>query len=158
MPPTKAQTIKIHIAIKELGIDDDTYRDMLAMNFEVLSSTKLNPEQAGVLLALLRAKGWQPKSKQGGKSWGGKSQFIKVNDPQQRKVLALWNSLGYDMAKLHARVKKQFGVDRFEWLRDHDALHVLITDLEHRLHIKTTGRTHNGKYHTHTGRVPAQGG
>ena len=155
MPPTKAQTIKIHIAIKELGIDDDTYRDMLAMNFEVLSSTKLNPEQAGVLLALLRAKGWQPKSKQGGKSWGGKSQYIKTSDPQQRKVLALWNALGYDMAKLHARTKKQFGVDRFEWLRDHDALHTLITDLEHRLHTKTAGRTHNGQHHTHTRRIPA---
>lgn len=157
MPPTRAQTIKIHIAIKELGIDDDTYRDMLAMNFEVLSSTKLNPEQAGVLLALLRAKGWQPKSKQGGKSWGGKSQYIKTSDPQQRKVLALWNSLGYDMAKLHARVKKQFGADRFEWLRDHDALHTLITDLEQRLKNKTAGSAKNGQHHTHTRRVPAQG-
>ena len=156
MPPTKAQTIKIHIAIKELGIDDDTYRDMLAMNFGVLSSTKLGPEEAGVLLALLRAKGWQPKSKQGGKSWG-KSQYIKTSDPQQRRVLALWNALGYDMAKLHVRVKKQFGVDRFEWLRDHDALHTLITDLEQRLKNKTAGSSKNGQHHTHTRRVPAQG-
>ena len=156
MPPTKAQTIKIHIAIKELGIDYDTYRDMLAMNFGVLSSTKLGPEEAGVLLALLRAKGWQPKSKQGGKSWG-KSQYIKTSDPQQRRVLALWNALGYDMAKLHVRVKKQFGVDRFEWLRDHDALHTLITDLEQRLKNKTAGSSKNGQHHTHTRRVPAQG-
>ena len=157
MPPTKSQTIKIHIAIKELGIDDDTYRDMLAMNFGVLSSTKLGPEEAGVLLALLRAKGWQPKSKQGGQPWGGKSQYIKTSDPQQRKVLALWNALGYDMAKLHVRVKKQFGVDRFEWLRDHDALHTLITDLEQRLKNKTAGSSKNGQHHTHTRRVPAQG-
>ena len=144
MPPTKAQTIKIHIAIKELGIDDDTYRDMLAMNFGVLSSTKLGPEEAGVLLALLRAKGWQPKSKQGGKPWGGKSQYIKTSDPQQRKVLAMWNALGYDMVKLHARVKKQFGVDHILWLHDHDALHTLITDLEQRLKNKTAGSSKNG--------------
>lgn len=135
MPPTKAQIIKIHIAIKELGIDDDTYRDMLAANFYVTSSRELSPEQAGVLLALLRAKGWKPKSK-GGRSWGGQNQYIKTNDPQQRKVLALWNALGYDMAKLHTRVKMQFGVDRFEWLRDHDRLHILISDLEKRLHNK----------------------
>lgn len=141
MPPTKSQTIKIHIAIKELGIDDDTYRDMLAMNFGVLSSTKLGPEEAGVLLALLRAKGWQPKSKQGGKSWGGKSQYIKTSDPQQRKVLALWNALGYDMAKIHTRVKTQFGVDRFEWLRDYESLRILITDLERRLEHKETAWT-----------------
>ncbi|MBV5329994.1 MAG: DUF1018 domain-containing protein [Chlorobium sp.] len=37
------------------------------------------------------------------------------------------------MAKLHARVKKQFNIDRFEWLDDHQALHTLITDLEYRL-------------------------
>ena len=141
MPPTKAQTIKIHIAIKELGMDDDSYRDLLAMNFGVLSSTKLGPEEAGVLLALLRAKGWQPKSKQGGKPWGGKSQYIKTSDPQQRKVLALWNALGYDMAKLHARVKKQFGVDRFEWLRNYESLRILITDLERRLEHKETAWT-----------------
>lgn len=136
MPPTKAQIVKIHIAIKELGIDDDTYRDMLAANFYATSSRELSPEQAGVLLALLRAKGWKPKSKGGGRPWGGQTQYIKTSDPQQRKALALWNALGYDMAKLHTRVKMQFGVDRFEWLRDHDRLHILISDLEKRLHHK----------------------
>jgi hypothetical protein len=35
--------------------------------------------------------------------------------------------------KLHSRCKTQFGVDRFEWLTDHHALHVLITDLDKRL-------------------------
>lgn len=134
MPPTKAQIVKIHIAIKELGIDDDTYRDILAINFDVTSSRDLAPEQAGVLLALLRAKGWQPKGKAGFRPWGRRSQYIKTSDPQQRKVLALWNALGYDMSKLHTRVKTQFGIDRFEWLRDHDSLHILITDLENRLH------------------------
>lgn len=150
MPPTRAQTIKIHIAIKELGIDDDTYRDILHVNFGVLSSKSLGPGQAGALLALLRAKGWRPKNK---RDWGGKSQFIKVNDPQQRKVLAMWNALGYDMHKLHARVKKQFGIDRFEWLRDHDSLRVLITDLEQRLQRKESRDEHK----THTRRGPAKG-
>ena len=48
-------------------------------------------------------------------------------------MLALWNALGYAMDKLHTRVKTQFGVDRFEWLEDVRALHVLITDLQRRL-------------------------
>ena len=51
---------------------------------------------------------------------------------QQRKVLAMWNSLGYGMDKLHSRCLRQFGVERFEWLTDQRHLHVLITDLEHR--------------------------
>jgi hypothetical protein len=37
------------------------------------------------------------------------------------------------MDQLHARCKRQFGVDRFEWLTDYQPLHILITDLEHRL-------------------------
>ena len=153
MPPTKAQTIKIHIAIKELGMDDDSYRDLLAVNFGVLSSKDMSPEQAGVLLAILRAKGWQPKAKQGKQSWGGKSQYIQVQDPQQRKVLALWNALGYDMDKIHTRVKTQFGVDRFEWLRDYESLRILITDLQQRLEHK---ETHHGRNNASAGRVYAE--
>jgi hypothetical protein len=48
-------------------------------------------------------------------------------------VAGLWNELGYPMAALHSRVKRQFKVERLQWLTDHDSLHVLITDLEARL-------------------------
>ena len=86
MPPTKAQIVKIHIAIKELGIDDDTYRDMLAINFDVTSSRDLVPEQAGVLLALLRAKGWQPRNKAGFRPWGRRSQYTEKEDPAVKRI------------------------------------------------------------------------
>jgi hypothetical protein len=103
------------------------------MHFKVESAKDLSERQATVLLNRFKSKGWQPKvSAQPRKN----SNYISINPgpaaAQQRKVLAMWNALGYDMAKLHTRVKTQFGVDRFEWLDDPKALHVLITDLEHR--------------------------
>lgn len=136
--PDKAKLAKIHIAKKELALTDDAYRDILRMHFQVGSSRDLNDRQATALLNLFKVKGWVPKqgnSKPGTAKRDGR--FIEIAAgpaaKQQKKVLAMWNELGYGMDKLHARVKKQFGVDRFEWLVDHDDLHILITDLAHRV-------------------------
>lgn len=131
--PKPQQLAKIHIAKKELGLSDEAYRDILRLHFRVESARDLTDRQATVLLNRFKAQGWQPKvAAQPRKN----SNYISIKPgpaaAQQRKVLAMWNALGYDMAKLHSRVKTQFGVDRFEWLDDPKALHVLITDLEHR--------------------------
>lgn len=139
MPPSKAQLAKIHIAKKAVCPTDENYRDLLAVNFSVGSAKELSEEQAVRLLEIFRQKGWKPS--QGGlEIIAGKRRdgnFIDIKPgpsaAQQRKVLAMWNALGYGMDKLHARCKKQFRVDRFEWLTDSHHLHVLITDLQRRL-------------------------
>jgi phage gp16-like protein len=141
MKPTKAQLAKIHIAKKELQLTDDIYRDILAVNFKVESAKDLTDRQAVQLLEIFRVKGWQAKSKKSGTGQKKRSSNYIVIKPgptaaQQRKVLAMWNELGYAMEKLHSRCQRQFNVDRFEWLTDRDALHVLITDLDQR--IKST--------------------
>ena len=144
MAPSTANLAKIHIAQKELHLSDDAYRDMLSLHFQVSSASKLNDKQAVVLLNIFRAKGWQPKK--GHATTGGKRKvddFITIKPGpaarQQRKVLAMWHELGYGMDKLHARCQKQFSVDRFEWLTDGEALHILITDLAKRL--ETAGKS-----------------
>lgn len=135
--------IKVHIARKELLMDDQVYRDILRQHFNgATSSTDLSDKDIKRLIEIFRGKGWaprQPRTVKNGRA-GSKTindNFRKIpNGPyssMQRKVLGLWNSLGYDLKKIDARVKKQFGVDRIEWLRDYDHLHVLITDLENRL-------------------------
>lgn len=137
--PSRADYAKIHVALKELGIDLEAYRALLWDRFKVESAKELADQQVADLLQHFRRQGWKPKFKvkdgRGGNSRASGS-FINVKPgpaaAQQRKVLALWNALGYDVAKLHARVKKQFGVERFEWVTDHERLHVLITDLEAR--------------------------
>lgn len=138
MPPTKAQLAKIHIAKKELQLTDEVYRDILYLNFAAGSSQELTEVAAARMLDIMKAKGWKPKkstSAPGTKKRDGNYIVIKPGPAarQQRKVLAMWNELGYGMDKLHARCLRQFGLDRFEWLSDHDALHVLITDLAKRI-------------------------
>lgn len=128
---------KIHIAKKELGLTDEAYRDMLHLHFSVASAKDLTPRQVLVLLNKLRARGWQPKSPAKARKKAAGPGFIEITPgpaaSQQRKVLAMWNALGYEPEKLHGRCKKQFNVDRFEWVTEYDDLHILITDLEHRL-------------------------
>ena len=133
--PTRIDLAKIHIAKKELGLTDEAYRDILRLHFGVESAKNLNPRQVVVLLNKFRAKGWKPKHKIKNQKTKIKN-FIEIkagaSARQQRYVLAMWNALGYDVAKLHARCKKQFSIDRFEWVTDHEDLHVLITDLQER--------------------------
>jgi len=137
MPPTRSQLAKIHIAKKELQLSDDIYRDIMAVNFSGCDSARdLTEQQATRLLDILRARGWQPKkSSNTGKKRSGN--YIKIQPgpaaARQRKILAMWNELGYAMEKLHTRCRREFNVDRFEWLTDGHALHVLITDLEKRI-------------------------
>lgn len=142
MPPTQAQLAKIHIAKKELQLADETYRDILALDFKAESAKELTDRQAEQLLDLFRARGWKPKKASSGakraKRRDGNYIVIKPGPTaaQQRKVLAMWNALGYGMDKLHTRCAKQFGVDRFEWLTDPRHLHILITDLKARQDAK----------------------
>ena len=136
----RAKLAKIHIAKKELALTDEAYRDILRLHFGVESAKALNDRQAVALLNRFKAKGWKPTERPEAKRAPRprrSSTYIDLPDTpdaaQQRKVVALWNELGYPMCTLHSRVKRQFGVERLEWLMDHDSLHVLITDLEARL-------------------------
>lgn len=134
---------KIHIARKELGLTEEEYRDIMRVNFKGKESSKdLSLFERNQMLTIMQGKGWKPKStqtvKHGRTSTRRKDDnFIEIKlgpyAKMQRKVLAQWAALGYDVAKLHARCKRQWGVDRFEWLQDYEALHILITDLEKRL-------------------------
>ena len=137
--PSRADLAKIHIAKKELGLTDEAYRDILRLHFQVESARDLTPRQATVLLNKFRAKGWKPKksTRPGSGNKDRKNRNYRHIKPgpaaaQQRYVLSLWNRLGYDIRKLDARCRRQFGIERIEWVTDHHQLHVLITDLEHR--------------------------
>ena len=137
----RAKLAKIHIAKKELALTDDAYRDILRLHFQAESARELNDRQGTVLINLFRAKGWKPTERPEAKRAPRprrSSTYIDIPEggpatQQQRMVAALWNELGYPMCTLHSRVKRQFGVERLQWLTDHDSLHVLITDLEARL-------------------------
>ncbi len=59
--PTNKDYAKIHIALNELGLDDQNYRDILHCKFKVASAKELNKRQVTVLLNYFKAKGWKPR-------------------------------------------------------------------------------------------------
>ncbi|MFO7578127.1 MAG: regulatory protein GemA [Pelovirga sp.] len=60
--PSRSDLAKIHIAKKDLGLDDDTYRGILWDRYHLDSAADLTPRQAADLIDLFRAKGWRPAS------------------------------------------------------------------------------------------------
>jgi phage gp16-like protein len=60
--PNRSELAKIHIAIKELGLDDATYRGVLWDRYHKESAVDLTSRQVADLLDLFRQKGWRPAS------------------------------------------------------------------------------------------------
>ncbi len=59
---------KIHIAKTQLGMDDDTYRALLARVAGVRSAKDLGPRQVDQVLVELQRLGWKPKSNRQGRA------------------------------------------------------------------------------------------
>ena len=132
---------KVHIAKRELGLSGEEYTDILYFYFGVLSTKDLTDEALIELLRIFRGKGWRPKftvkkSHSPKKQAIGKDNLKKIADGplarQKQYILALWHALGFEVAMLDARCKKQFKIERFEWLQDENHLHILIADLRAR--------------------------
>jgi phage gp16-like protein len=118
-PEDRRKTLaKIHIAKKDLGLDDDTYRAMLLELTGKSSSKDLTDQQLGKLMHHLKKRGFKPKA-----PVGSGSQRRQANDPESTKIRALWLFL-YEIglvnnpseAALAAYVKRQTGVDDLHWL------------------------------------------
>lgn len=104
---------QIHIAKKQLGLDDDLYRDVLERVTGARSSAGLSDAQRRVLIREFRRMGWK----------GGSAGRKKSDLPYVRKVFALWNELRRegiwrenDVSSLRRFVKKMTGCDDPEWL------------------------------------------
>jgi phage gp16-like protein len=60
--PNRNDLAKIHIAKKELGLDDATYRGILWDRYHRESAAELSEAQAADLIELFHEKGWRPAS------------------------------------------------------------------------------------------------
>lgn len=60
--PSRSELAKIHIAIKELGLEDAAYRRLLRQRYQRQSALDLTPQQVADLLEVFRRKGWRPAS------------------------------------------------------------------------------------------------
>jgi phage gp16-like protein len=91
MPNPKLQA-KIKIAQKQLGIEDDHYRDILYRKFRVSSSKSLSDSQAHVLIRFFKNLGWVEKSKPK-KYDDQKGDAYSASPKIKRKIEAMWHDL-----------------------------------------------------------------
>ncbi|AXE33101.1 MULTISPECIES: gp16 family protein [Chromobacterium] len=102
---------KIHIAKKELGLDDDTYRAMLLSVGGAASSKDLSPAGVDRVLAHMKRCGWKPKSKAADKPSVGQSKKRLVS-----KLEALLAEADRPWDYADAMAQRMYGVERAGWL------------------------------------------
>ena len=120
---------KIHIGKKDLGLDDDTYRDILREAGRVESSADLDYRGRMAVLERFKELGWRPKHK--GQAPGKPSRPL-ADDPQSKKIRALWLDLhaagkvrDSSERALASYCKRMTGRDALQWLSTGEASRVI---------------------------------
>lgn len=124
MKTNRARIIQlIHIAKSKLGMDTDTYRQMLLSITGKTSTSDMNPGQLNKVLAAMKAKGFkvQPTSK-------ASTTLALADYPQAKKLRALWlemyvQGIVRDSSEeaLRRWIKRETGVDGLQWLESDKA-------------------------------------
>ncbi|EGL9147947.1 regulatory protein GemA [Salmonella enterica] len=108
----------IHIAKSQMGMDTDTYRQMLLSITGKTSTSEMNPGQLNKVLAAMKAKGFVVKP-----SRKVRTTRQLADSPQVKKLRALWLEM-HQQGKvrdssevaLQAWVKRETGVNSLQWL------------------------------------------
>lgn len=111
--PRNASLAKIHIAKKQLGLDDDTYRAMLQQHGGVTSSKDLTPLGAAKVLQHLERSGFKPKASPDKRPKPAAGRAALVG-----KIEAQLASAGRPWAYVHGMAKKMFQVEKVDWLNE----------------------------------------
>ena len=109
---------RIHVARKQLGLDDDTYRDILERTVGQRTAKGLSEAQCGQVLDEFKRLGFRPAA-------GGKRK--KLDGKYAAKLQALWIA-GWNLGIIRDRhdrallkfVKGRTGLDHTRFLHHHD--------------------------------------
>lgn len=120
----RALLAKVHLAKKDLRLDDDTYRDILERETGRRSSAECTVRELEHLVAHFRAQGFVPKAIAGGRPNSAVQRGPRRADhPVAKKARALWISLhqlgvveNASEQALEAFAKRQLGVERMQWM------------------------------------------
>lgn len=86
-----AQRAKVHVAKKQLGLDDETYRAVLQRAAGITSVADAGPSHFDAILAEFRRLGWKPVS---ATPKGGKGPRRPLsNNAQIRMIFAVWGDI-----------------------------------------------------------------
>lgn len=97
---------KIHIAKKQLGLDEDTYRDMLWTVARVRSSSELDHAGRKTVLDHLKARGFNSQTK---------PSVSNVKKPLIGKISALLADMKLPWTYADAVAKQMYKRDRLQW-------------------------------------------
>lgn len=148
---------KIAIARKQLGLEDDIYRELLQNKFKKNSAKDLTDNELTRLLHHFTECGAQFVSKKSKKRSNtsvnphSRPDWIDITPSmpfysQKRQILAIWKKLGYSMSSLDTRVQREFNCYSFVWLQNEEAIIALLTDLQKReraFNVKTKKENEN---------------
>ena len=118
----RTQLIKvIHVARRELRLDDDTYRQLLKTHSGIDSLRDMTDSQLKAIFDVMKKRGFKVKSKE-----------PALYDKQAAMIHALWRDMaengvvrdGREQA-LNTFIKRQTGIDRMEWLSTKQASQVI---------------------------------
>lgn len=121
----KSDLAKIHIAKKDLGIDDITYRSILYAIAKVNSAKDLTDAQASQVIAHFKRCGWKPTVKAGKKPSVGQGKQALIN-----KIEAQLAEAKRPWMYADAMAKRMFQVERVRFLTP-EQLHKLVAALEY---------------------------
>lgn len=115
-PHRRALIAKVKLASKQLGLDDDTYRSVLAQVTGQMSAADCSEAELAAMVEHFKARGWQAKpARKVGKR-------PAADHPVARKARAMWISLYHLDAidssseqALEAFARRQLKVDALQW-------------------------------------------
>jgi phage gp16-like protein len=118
----RAMTAKIHVAKRDLQLDEDDYRNILMQETGHGSLRYCTEAELERVIGRFQALGWKPLPKAGGTTGTRPAQH-----PMARKARALWISL-YHLGEvrspkegaLEAFAKRQLGCEKLVWARQSD--------------------------------------
>jgi phage gp16-like protein len=108
----RRELAKIHLAAKQLGMDDDTYRDMLWAIARVRTAKDLDEPGRRRVLDHLKASGFKPKPGSNPRPGRPHNLGSEERGPQLAKIEAMLTSAGRAWAYADGMAKKMFHVDR----------------------------------------------
>lgn len=124
--PRQRDLAKIHLAKKDLQIDDDTYGDILWTLCRVRSARDLDVHGRAQVLAYFRKLGWRPR--RGANSHPGRPHNVD-SDERLQKIEALLADMRLPWSYADALAARMYQVDKVAWVRDDTQLAGIITAL-----------------------------